>query len=419
MAVRYTSKNTLGFFHRLLRTIFWGMFVAYFAARFSGEFLLGPRTYDLYLNITAPEAGAAGTAADESLPIPASVAEMEKLDRFTFILDSDVLKWDVVVLDGERFYPIELESGEKVLALINKNALTPLPGTDQYRLPAGRWVPWSDEAESDRPFYEHLYTTLDHYVDMVSGAVPLVSERDYSSWLGNVLGLAAMVITMLLHRFIGVRSGKFAPAFFSSRDPLLPKNDQELFAASTYAIWSHTFFEGWPLMGGTHKNRKALASLKKGLDDQWGITSREKGLAQVSLLTDQADSQSMSMDAAWDLCRATQLLGMMYLTGLIGRDEMDAGYRKACAAIQRRFRSWEELAEGYLAGYESFCLQRYGQKAAQMAASRRQVYERLKAEPYGPYAVAWDISMTLGPDISADESKAELKRLLKRYVVRD
>ena len=109
----------------------------------------------------------------------------------------------------------------------------------------------------------------------------------------------------------------------------------------------------------------------------------------------------------------------MYLTGLIDREEMDAGYRKACLAIQRLFRSWEELAEGYLAGYESWCLRHYGSQASQMAASRRRVYERLKAEPYGPYAVAWVISLALGPDISTDESRAELKRLMKFYVVRD
>ncbi len=419
MAVRYSSKNTLGFFHRLMRTIFWGMFVAYLTVRLCGEFLLGPWTYPFYLSLCTPEAGSVGTTADASLPVPASIAEMESLEHFTFTIGGDVLKWDAVTLDGKRYYPIELESGEKVLALINKNALTPLQEAGQYRLPVGQWVPWPDTEESVRPYYETLYTTLDHYIDMVSGATPLVDERSYSSWLGDVLGLTAMIAVLLLHRIIGVRRGKFAPAFFPSRDPLLAQSDLELFAASTYAIWSHTFFEGWPLMGGVHKNRKALASIKSGLADQWGIATREEGLAQVNLLTDKSDSQSLPMDAAWDLCRATQLLGMMYLTGLIDREEMDAGYRKACLAIQRLFRSWEELAEGYLAGYESWCLRHYGSQASQMAASRRRVYERLKAEPYGPYAVAWDISLALGPDISTDESRAELKRLMKFYVVRD
>ena len=41
------------------------------------------------------------------------------------------------------------------------------------------------------------------------------------------------------HRFSGVRQGRFAPIFLDKTDPLLPKNDLELWCASTYGA-SHS-----------------------------------------------------------------------------------------------------------------------------------------------------------------------------------
>jgi hypothetical protein len=73
------------------------------------------------------------------------------------------------------------------------------------------------------------------------------------------------------------------------------------------------------------------------LGQQWGIRNRQEGLATVHELVEKHAGQLDTMYAGWDLCRATQLLGMMYLVKMIDRNELDQEFSKAGRVIQQQF----------------------------------------------------------------------------------
>ena len=245
--------------------------------------------------------------------------------------------------------------------------------------------------------------------------VPVLSQADYGMALGRLASVWLFVIAIVLYRVIGVRRWRFAPAVFWRRDPLLPKNDTELWCASTFAIWAHSFsmLEGWPLVTGVHGSRKMVANFRRtSLGEQWDIHDRRSGLQAVHELTEKHADRNDTPYPGWDLCRATQLLGMMYLVRMIDRDELDREFVRAGRVLQQRFGSWDEMAESYLEGYQAW-LERTGhQNAAQYAAGRRNIFLRLKADPDGPYSVPWRTGLT---DIPGGGERGELKRVLFRY----
>ena len=225
------------------------------------------------------------------------------------------------------------------------------------------------------------------------------------------------MITVVLYRVIGVRRKRFAPALFWKRDPLLPRNDMECWCASTFAIWAHSFsmLEGWPLVTGVHGNRKAVANFKKvSLGEQWDIKNRQDGIQTVHELVERHAGRLDTMYAGWDLCRATQLLGMMYLVKMIDRDEMDREFSATGKVIQQQFSSWDEMAESYLEGYQAWLERSGNQGAAQYAERRRNIFRQLKANINGPYSVPWRTDLTWMPGNGKGERTA-VKRILSNY----
>lgn len=124
------------------------------------------------------------------------------------------------------------------------------------------------------------------------------------------------------------------------------------------------------------------------------------------------------MYAGWDLCRATQLLGMMYLVKMIDRNELDQEFSKAGRVIQQQFHSWDETAESYLDGYEDWRRQSGDTNAAQNAAGRRAIFQQLKANPDGPYSVPWRTDLTWTPGSGRGE-RTVVKKVLLLYRARD
>lgn len=379
------------------------------------EFGLGPFLYRIYREDVTPEEGEAGSEADAATPLAESLADVENMETFTLIVSGTVLKYDTVRCGEETYHRIRLPDGEEVIAHINMKALQKTGETGYYRLPVGEWKEW--EAPEEVMVFEEFLAVTDHYVDMYGDYEPVLTEAAYSRSLGSAASAWIYVIGILLYRVIGVRRWRFAPAILWKRDPLLPRSDLECWCASTFAIWAHSFsmLEGWPLITGVHGNRKAVANFRDvALGEQWGIRNRQEGLQTVHELVEKHAGRFDTLHAGWDLCRATQLLGMMYLVKMINREELDQEFSRTGKVIQQQFSSWDEMAESYLGGYEAW-LERTGNRdAAQHAAWRRNIFMRLKANPDGPYSLPWRTDLTWMPGGGRGE-RTEVRRILSRY----
>ncbi len=409
---KVSNKNIYGFKDNIYQMFL--LVPVIIALALLAEFCLGPLLYKGYQKDATLEKDAAGSEAGENIPVAESIEEMESLGTFTFITSGTVLKYDTFRVGEDIYHRIELPSGEKVFAHINKKALLETDEVGVYRLPVGQWREW--EAPEEARIYEANKYVMDHYVDMYGDYVPVLTEADYGMVLGRAASAWLFVIVMVLYRVIGVRRWRFAPAFFWKRDPLLPRNDLECWCASTFAIWAHSFpmLEGWPLVTGVHGNRRAVANFKKvALGEQWDIRNRQEGILTVHELVEKHAGRFDTEYAGWDLCRATQLLGMMYLVKMIDREELDREFSATGKVIQQQFSSWDAMAESYLHGYEAW-LNRVGSKdAALSAAYRRNIFEKLKTNPDGPYSVPFRTDLTWVPGSKGE--RTEVNRVLARY----
>lgn len=413
MRYKTSNKNIYGFRDNMYQTILLAPLVILLALLV--EFVLGPLFYQAYQKNAAPEAGAPGTVAGEDLPVAESIEDMKKYGTFTLVLGGNVLKYDKFRSGDNIYHRITLPSGEKVVAHINQKALQKIDEAGTFRLPAGVWREW--EAPEEVLIYEKFLAATDHYVDMYGDYMPVLKESDYSRALGRMASAWLFIIVVLLYRVIGVRRWRFAPALFWKRDPLLPRNDLECWCASSFAIWAHSFsmLEGWPLITGVHGSRRATANFRDvALGEQWGIKNRRDGIETVHELVEKHAGRFDTEHAGWDLCRATQLLGMMYLVKMIDREELDREFSAAGKVIQQRFSSWDEMAESYLGGYEAW-LNRCGDpNASQSAARRRNIFLQLKKNEDGPYSVPFRTDLTWTPGNGVGD-RTVVKRVLSRY----
>ena len=409
---KMSNKNIYGFKDNMYQTFL--LIPLIMALTFLVEFCLGPLIYKAYQKDVTLEENAVGNEAGADIPVAASIQDMENLDTFTLLIKGVVINNDTVRSGDEIYHRVTLPSGEKVIAHINKKAIQETDEPGLYRMPAGIWKQWEPPAEI--MVFEDYLAATDHYVDMYGDYAPVLTESAYTRALGSAASAWIFVIILLLYRVIGVRRWRFAPALFWKRDPLLPRNDLECWCASTFAIWAHSFsmLEGWPLVTGVHGSRKATANFRNvALGEQWDIHNRQEGLATVHELVERHAGRIDTMYAGWDLCRATQLLGMMYLVKMIDREELDQEFSRTGRIMQQQFHSWDEMADSYLGGYEAW-LTRTGQAdAAQYAARRRNIFLELKANPDGPYSVPWQTNLMWTPGSKGEQTV--VKRVLSRY----
>lgn len=409
---KVSNKNIYGLKTRPLLTF--GICIpAVMAFALIVEFFIAPLFYGGYVERNTLPEGAAGQASTEGTPVAASIADMERYaGGFTFLTSGTVLKYDTTRVGEVVYHRITLESGERVIARINRKALTETDQTGIYRLPVGVWREWTMPEEL------RIYTTLadtDHYIDMYGDYTPVASPEAYEHAVGSWVLAWSFVLFLLVFRVVGVRKWRFAPALLASRDPLLPRNDLECWCAATFAIWSRSFdgMEGFPLITGARGTRKQVGRFRESLADQWDIHSREEGLKTVHALTDRWTGVMDARESGWDLCRATQLLGMMYLVGMLERDELDREFSRAGRVIQRSFSSWEGLAESYLEGFRGWVARTGGDAQGNMAF-RRGIYDRLKRQSCSPYSIPWDTDLSWLPGVSGGE-RVFVKQLLRNY----
>ena len=101
------------------------------------EFVLGPVLYGVYEKDAILQEGMAGSEAGGEIPVAESIEDMERFGTFTMIVSGTVLKYDTFRIGEEIYHRIELPSGEKVFAHINKKAMLETNKVGVYRLPAG------------------------------------------------------------------------------------------------------------------------------------------------------------------------------------------------------------------------------------------------------------------------------------------
>lgn len=404
---------------------------AVIAAALAVEFLIAPLFYDGYVErLTIPE-GAPGSASTAYTPVAGSIADMERLtEGFTFLTTGTVLNHDTVRAEDIVYHLVELDSGELVAARINKKALAETPDVGIYRLPVGVWREWtppdafyirSDPADTkdgsappDRLLAFPALADTTHYIDMYGAYTPIASEEVYAHNAGRRAAAWFFVLFLCAYRWVKVRKWRFAPALLAFRDPLLPRNDLECWCAATFAIWSRCFdgMEGFPLVTGARGARKQIKLFRNSLDRQWGIRGQREGLRAVHELTEPWRGRLDTLEAGWDLCRATQLLAMMYLCGMLTRDELDREFSLTGRVIQRCFSSWDQLCESYLTGFHNWMV-RVGYDAEPDMSFRREVYGRLRRQGFSPYSIPWDTDLRWEP--GGRKTREVTKKLLKNY----
>lgn len=410
--------NRYGFKHRVLYTAFVAA-IFYLIFRFLGEFVVGPMVYRSYDSTLDLSPGSVGSRAWEDLPVALSISDLEKYEKCTIQVMDYVVEERGGLLDGVTFHALPLASGEIVAACINLNEVyfidDPASINRQLAvLPVGQWKPFSELEEEQEYFWQwNTLSSQEYYVDMMGDFGRVSSAAAFGAMFG-ALGNIAFVLTCILHRIWGVRSGKFAPAVLSLRDPALPRNDLELWSTSVYALWEEAFpaFDGWPVVGGLRKNRSNSRWMRQCLERDWGISNKADGLVVVEKLLEKGEDLR-SEEMAWNDCRGVQLLAMYYVAGFLDRDELDQMLSRVCRMIQTKYPDWDCLMESYLCGYEAWTGR--NTKDRQPDQTRRRLCTYLKNLPGGPYSVPWNADLSF--QMSGQASKEIYKKILRSIPV--
>lgn len=174
-------------------------------------------------------------------------------------------------------------------------------------------------------------------------------------------------------------------------------NDTEKWIVGTYAMWSQATDGNWRYIAGSaSKNKKEAASMRVMLRRDWEVSNKAMLLDMVNYLTALYKSEECEQEdiekAAWDLCRACQILGMGYVGGYIERQEMIRESVKVGQVMQKYFHSWEELYDSYLKGY---CEWRKdaGEGAEKDIQARQDLCLKLTSMPDGPCVVEWNMAL--------------------------
>ena len=195
-------------------------------------------------------------------------------------------------------------------------------------------------------------------------------------------------------------------------DTSLAVNDLERWFTGTYALWSACVGGNWRLLGGYSRDEENAAMLKRILQRDWGINNLTEGISQVNQLAAKQVHHNPAVDA-WDYCRGMQLLGNFYVTGLLDRAQMTHYSCTLGKQMQQQYKSWDELCQSYLAGFEHWCLQNFSPvDAEKRIAGRRAQYETFRKMKDGPYRLPWN--MDLNPDAVAGRDENWFEAWLKQ-----
>ncbi len=232
-----------------------------------------------------------------------------------------------------------------------------------------------------------------------------------------VVFIALGVLLLLLAGKIGLRkkarkdgrvrelSGFSAP--YPSAGDTYPETSAEKWYVCAYAPWSAHFATDWRYTGGrtgledegTERKGMTRENALLLLERDWGIKGQSDLLSTVMYLTLESEADdgegnanmAAAETAAWDLCRALQILGNGFSVGFIDRGELLSESRKVGTLLQKLYGSWKGVYEGYLNGYRKWLSSDISEVSAEQAEEwlslRRAIVEKLLALPDGPASV--------------------------------
>lgn len=186
--------------------------------------------------------------------------------------------------------------------------------------------------------------------------------------------------------------------FLKKADPnlSLPQNDKEIWYRDTYAIWSQTnFFDFTHFCGCEFTNENKKQNHRMLIND-WGLNNGQECIEMVDRMVldiKELDGKMTKPDKAWDLCRATQILGMAYLAGMIDRDTMNKKSGKVGRLMQEIFDSWQELTGSYMVGYQLWAKETFGDEAQDYIDDRLQAYSEIINHQNPPYTIDWNLEL--------------------------
>lgn len=97
-----------------------------------------------------------------------------------------------------------------------------------------------------------------------------------------------------------------------------------------------------------------LPNLGEILQRDWGITTKEQGLAIIHSLTESGKNSTAKSSKAWDLCRAMLLCESMEQMKWITKAEQVDLQLAIAPFIQQGFTSWDDYYDSYMEGFRSW-----------------------------------------------------------------
>ena len=146
-------------------------------------------------------------------------------------------------------------------------------------------------------------------------------------------------------------------------------------------------------------------STKAALAGEWDVYDAAQGIEAVHRLSEPwswGDGPEGG-NAAWDLCRANQLLGMLYHAGMLDRSTLNQEFSRVGKVIQQRFSSWQELTDEYWAGCP-----------ARARPYLEDLLLDLRTQRWGPYSIPWRTALSWSPEGESGEEQ-EVKKILGQY----
>lgn len=396
-------ENYLG---KLLRgALIVGLILLAIACRIAAGVLTEP-AWDWYAQWRDIASETVGTQAEAEIPRVRSIADMERDPLFCVEqmrdwdeIETFYIEWETLTYQTTTYEILTLESEERVAALLNSDGDQYDGSIDLWTSPVSRWTPWElSETERAQVEWQELgLTTLDYYVD-TTGAdrdEAYAGFRIWFPWLG-ALGLwAAVILLVLLIRLL------LRPVRESTR----ARTDEEKWLAGTHAIWGQTTARFMRIsrgkkpipirFGGLPRTVCSKLLVRFTLRNAWDINNYADLLETVEYMTrgpgfTNCDSQPAR---AWQLYRASMLLGMAMVMGWAPRRELVRRLCKVGELIQASFGSWEELNMGYLEAYARW-KQSEGGSVQESVQNRVNVYHQLLERRDSPYQLPWNLDLS-------------------------
>ncbi len=390
--------------------------------------------WKIYADILDLGPGGIGSEAQDDTPVAHSVADMENLEKFTILEPRlDYTDEEHVWLGDVLYYIVTLDSGERVAVTSNyENAsLLYQDGMEGYlyRYAVGEWKLWEldQQALAEARQISPALTSTDYYADMSGHHLTALSEEKFKDRCFTLCQVCALIFLMA---YGGYRLQKLERREKKKQETSLPQNDLERWIAGTYAIWGQFFaqvasaegkmawddeLEKGPIhFGGRPLDEASQKLTRETLLDSWDIKNQRELLETVDYMSTGPGFQNCRDQAsrAWELCRSMQLLGMSFIAGWCGREEMLRRSCKVGKIVQNTFSSWEELCESFIEGYARWQFRSYPELAPKTVQIRRDIYEGLRQRQDSPYYINWYLPLDLDEWKKREKHRKDVERRL-------